>query len=119
MNNGLKKSNAATTQVDKTCPNCTCGKADENGKDSSNKGEDKDKDKDKYKVGGSGTSTFGFILPIMVMLREPDVSWGTAQEALDILHGTQPHTDATLVWFALFVGYYMAQEHIMKKIASF
>ena len=93
------------------CINCTCGKI--NGK---NKGYKSDEN-DPSKVGK--TLTLGLILPIIGALYEPNVARSTAQEALDILHGTQPHTDNTIVWFALFLGYYLAQEQIMKKIASF
>ena len=108
---GASKAQGSVSTVEtQTCVNCTCGKANERSED---------------KIGRNGNGkvvknlTLGLILPMIAVLQEPSMAWSTAQEALDILHGTQPHTDSTIVWFALFLGYYLAQEQIMKKIASF
>ena len=109
--NDLSKVQETTPIVQiQTCVNCSCGKID---------------GQIKGKNGRNGTGEVGkniilaLILTTITIIQEPNTALGTAQEALDILHGTQPHTDSTIVWFTLFVGYYLAQEQIMKKIASF
>ena len=54
----------------------------------------------------------------IAIVASPAVTRASAEDALDLLHGTQSHTDPNIVWVFLLGGYYIIQERIFKKLAS-